>query len=249
MRFKDKIVVVTGSGKGIGRANAIDFAREGAKIVLVSRTLKDLEEVSLIINKIGSDSLIVRADVSREEDVKEIFEKALEKYKTVDILVNNAAIVIRKSILAMSLEEWKKQLDINLTGTFLCMREALKIMAKNNYGKIVIVSSEAGKKGCSMKCAYSSSKFGQLGLTESAAADIKSKGLNININAVCPSGVDTPLTRKNYPKIDYSKAGFMNPGDISKVILFLASEEAKNLKGNSIEVYDGQFLNIDPFSD
>jgi len=249
MRFKDKIVVVTGSGKGIGRANAIDFARERAKVILVSRTLKDLEEVSLRVKEAGSDSLIVQADVSKEEDVKKIFKRALEKYKTVDILVNNAAIVIRKNILVMSLEEWQKQLDINLTGTFLCMREALKIMAEKNYGKIINVSSEAGKKGCSMKSAYSSSKFGQLGLTESAAADIKSKGLNININAVCPAGVDTPLTRKNYPKINYLKAGFMDPKDISKVILFLASEDAKNLKGNSVELYDGQFLNIDPFSD
>lgn len=247
MKFKNKVVVVTGAGKGIGREIAIDFAREGARVVLASRTVKDLEEVSNEIKKIGLESLIVQTDVSKEDDVKNLFEKTMEAYHTVDILVNSAAISLvgkeSNRITSLSLKEWQYHLDVNLTGTFLCMREALKIMVKNNYGKVINISSEAGKKGCSLKSAYCSTKFGQIGLTESASADVKNK--NININVVCPAGVDTPLLRINYPDLDYDKAGFMQPSDISKVVLFLASEEASAIKGASVDVHGDHLQNID----
>ena len=167
-RFIDKIVIVTGSGKGIGKAIAIDFAREGAKVVLVSRTEEDLIKVSEEIKSAGSKSLIVKADVSKESDVKKFFKKALKEYGTVDILVNNAAIQVRNNIMNISIDEWKNHLDINLTGTFLCMREALKIMVKKNYGKIINISSTAARRAWSTGSSYCSSKSGMLGLTEAA---------------------------------------------------------------------------------
>ena len=247
-RFKGKTVVVTGAGKGIGRGIAIDFARQGANVVIVSRTLDDLEKVSSEIRQSGSDGLIVQADVSKEDEVKKIFEETVKKYKTVDILVNNAAISLvgkdNNRITSLSLEEWQQHLDVNLTGTFLCIREALKIMVEKNYGKIIVISSEAGKKGSSLKAAYCSTKFGQIGLAESASADIKGK--NINVNIVCPAGVDTPLARINYPELDFKKFGFMETSDVSKVVLFLAGEEARAIKGATIDVYGGQLQNIDP---
>lgn len=247
-RFKDKVVVVTGAGRGIGKAIAEDFAREDARLVLASRTISDLEKVKVNITEMGSESLIVKADVSKEKDVINIFESALNEYGTVDVLVNNAAIGVSgkesSRITSLTLKEWQYHIDVNLTGTFLCLREALKIMVKNNYGKVIVISSEAGKKGSSLKCAYSSTKFGQIGLAESASADIKKK--NININIVCPAGVDTPLAREGYPDLDFKKYGFMKTSDISKVVLFLASEEAAAMKGSIVDVYGGQLQNIDP---
>lgn len=239
-RFIGKIAIVTGSGKGIGKAIAVDFAREGAKVVLVSRTEKDLINVSEEIKRVGSKSLVVKADVSKEDDVKKIFKKTIKDYKTVDILVNNAAIQVRNHILDISTDEWKKHIDINLTGVFFCMREALKIMVKNNYGKIINISSEMGKKGFSTASSYCASKFGILGLTEASAADLVDK--NININAICPSGVETPLVQKSYPDIDFLKTKLMKPEEISKVVLFLASDDAKAIKGSFIDVCGGQNL-------
>lgn len=233
-------MIVTGAGKGIGKAIAIDFAKEGAKLVLVSRTISDLIEVSDKIKKIGAQSIIVQADVSKVVDVQKIFKKTVEEYQTVDILVNNAAIQIRNHILDVSIDEWKDHLDINLTGAFLCSQEALKIMVIKNYGKIINIASEGGKRAWSTGSSYCASKFGMLGLTEASAADVKDK--EININAVCPSGVDTPLVRKSYPKLDFSKIKLMNSEDISKVVLFIASEKAKAIKGSFISVSAGQTL-------
>jgi len=184
--------------------------------------------------------LIVQADVSKEDNVKEIFEKTLRNFKTIDILINNAAIQIRNHILDVSIEEWKAHLDINLTGAFLCSKEALKVMINNNYGKIINISSEGGKKAWSTGSSYCSSKFGMLGLTEASASDVKDK--EININAICPSGVDTPLVRKSYPKLDFANIKLMESEDISKVVLFIASEEAKAIKGSFISVSAGQTL-------
>ena len=239
-RFIGKVAIITGSGKGIGKAIAIDFAREGAKVILVSRTEKDLINVSEEIKRAGSKSLVVKADVSKEDDVKKIFKKTIKEYKTLDILVNNAAIQVRNHILYIPTDEWKKHIDINLTGVFFCMREALKIMVKNNYGKIVNISSNMGKKGFSTTSSYSASKFGILGLTEASAADLVDK--NININAICPAGVETPLAHKSYPDIDFSKVKLMKPEEISKVVLFLASDDAKAIKGSFIDVCGGQKL-------
>jgi NAD(P)-dependent dehydrogenase (short-subunit alcohol dehydrogenase family) len=213
--------------------------------------MEDLKKVKDEIEDEGADCLIVQADVSSEKDVKQIFDKTLEKYNTVDILVNNAAVSIvgkdSSRVTNLTLKEWQRQIDINLTGTFLCLKEALKIMAKNDYGKVIVISSEAGKKGCSLKAAYCATKFGQIGLAESASADMKSK--NININIVCPAGVDTPLAQENYPELDFEAYGFMVPTDISRVVLFLASEKAAAIKGATIDIHGGQLQNIDQHDD
>ena len=237
MLLKDKISIITGAGRGIGKETAIDFAKEGSNVVLVSRNMEELIEVK----KELEDTFDVRAfpitaDISSEEDVKELFKKTIAEFDRLDILVNNAGVHLRKSIIDTSVNEWDKVMEINLRGTFLCCREALKIMMKQNYGKIINVSSESGTKGSANQGAYCTSKFGQLGLTQVLADE--AKDFNININAVLPSATDTKLLKDSYPEFDCSI--FINPQDIAKTITFVASENAKAIKGASIEVYNAQ---------
>jgi NAD(P)-dependent dehydrogenase (short-subunit alcohol dehydrogenase family) len=238
MRFKDKVVIITGAGKGIGKAIALDFAKEGAKTVILSRTEKDIISVFNEINKMNMECLPLVADVSREEDVLKVYSETLNKFNTVDILINNAAVQFRTKIVDSTLEEWNFTLNVNLTGAFLFCREALKIMIKNNYGKIINISSDAGKTAFAELGAYSASKFGLAGLTEAIAKEVAD--YNINVNAVCPASVDTELTRRMHMHMDYSKIKVMKSEDISKIVLFLASEDSRVMKAVSLEAYDGQ---------
>jgi len=239
-RFLNKVVIVTGSGRGIGKAIAIAFAKEGANVILTSRSEKELNQVSEQIRNLAGECFSIRTDVSKEMEVVNLFETVLNKFGTVDILVNNAAIQIRKKVTEMTIDDWNMQIDINLTGTFLCSKEALKIMTGNNYGKIITISSESGRKGWGTGSAYCASKAGQISLTEAMASEVKN--YNININTILPAAVDTPLLKKSYPNIDYLKIDLLTPEEVSSIVLFLASEDAKGIKGSCIEVYGGQNL-------
>ena len=146
-KFKDKTVIVTGAGRGIGRAIALDFARDGGKIILVSRTKSELNDVCQAIKRSGGQCMAITADVSKESDVKKVFSIALESFGTVDILINNAGHGSEnKSIVDVDTEEWDEMLDTNLRSIFLFSREALKIMIKKNYGKIINIASLAERK-------------------------------------------------------------------------------------------------------
>jgi len=244
MLLKDKVAVITGAGKGIGRETAIDFAKEGSNLVLVSRTMSDLEELVKETESYGIKSLAVTADVSETMDVKKIFDTALSKFGKLDILVANAGIHLRKSIPDTSLEEWEKLLKVNLTGTFLCCREAVKIMMAKNFGKIIIVSSESGTRGSAFQGAYCTTKFGQLGLMEVLADEVKD--YNINVNAVLPSATNTKLLRDSYPEVNHSL--LIKPVQIATVITFMASEKSDAIKGSVIPVYNAQNLKPNLFN-
>ncbi|MFA5014665.1 MAG: SDR family oxidoreductase [Actinomycetota bacterium] len=238
-RFTNKVVLITGAGRGIGRATAINFAKEGAKIALISRTEKELNEVCNEIKKSRGECIKVKADVSREIDILNFIRTTKEKFGTIDILVNNAGAHIEKEIIDLDSDEWDYVLDVNLKATFLCSREALKIMVKKNYGKIInIASMMAGRKGLAKIGAYCAAKSAVISLTVSMASEVKE--FNININAVKPSRVETEMFKKFHP--DYVKPNFMKPEDIAKVVLFLASEDAKAIKGAAIDVHNGQDL-------
>jgi NAD(P)-dependent dehydrogenase (short-subunit alcohol dehydrogenase family) len=244
MLLKDKVAVITGAGRGIGRETAIDFAREGANLVLVSRTISDLEKLVKETEKFGIKSIAVAADVTKTEDVNKIFDITLKKFNKLDILVSNAGIHLRKSIQDTSLEEWENMLKTNLTSTFLCCREAAKIMIAKNYGKIIIVSSESGTKGSACQGAYCTTKFGQLGFMEVLADEVKD--YNINVNAVLPSATNTQLLRDSYPEINHSL--LIKPGQIATVITFMASEKSSAVKGSAIPVYNAQNLKPNLFN-
>ncbi|MCL5070025.1 MAG: SDR family oxidoreductase, partial [Actinobacteria bacterium] len=191
MLLENKIAIITGAGRGIGRATAINLAREGADVVVVSRNAKELEDTAAEAARFGHKTQIITADVSIEEDVKSLFGKTLEVFKRIDIIVNNAGMHLRKSVEDTSVEEWDNVMAVNLRSTFLCSREAVKIMKKQNYGKIINISSESGTKGSAFQGAYCTSKFGQIGFTEVLQDELKE--YNINVNSVLPSGTDTKL--------------------------------------------------------
>jgi NAD(P)-dependent dehydrogenase (short-subunit alcohol dehydrogenase family) len=236
MLLKNKIAIITGAGKGIGKETALDFAREGADLVLAGRTLEDLEKISKQVDKYDIKTLCITVDIASEIEVKKMVNDTLNTFGRIDILVANAGIHLRKTIIDTSVAEWDEMMEINLRGTFLCCREAIKVMMGQDYGKIVIISSESGKKGSASQGAYCATKFGQIGFTEVLTDEVKD--YNINVNAVLPSATNTPLIRKSYPEVNHE--ALTKPESIAKVITFMASENASAIKGASVAVWNAQ---------
>ena len=238
-RFKGKIILITGAGRGIGRAAALRFAAEGGRMLLVSRTSSELASACKEIYSMGSDCSFIAADVSEEKEIKKVFKKLRAEFGTLDILVNNAGRgSMGKPVIEIDIEDWDKILNTNLRSVFLFSREALKIMIPKKQGKIINIASMAGRKGIAIRGVYSSSKFGVIGLTESMAAEVRD--LDININAINPGMVETRTFRHAHPV--YNEPDLLMPDDIAKVILFLASEDSKGIKGSIIDVTNGQHL-------
>lgn len=244
MLLKDRVAIITGAGKGIGKETAIDFAKEGANVVLVSRTQTDLAQLSEQIKFFGVKSIAVTGDIASEKDVKKIFDTAISAFGRIDIIVANAGIHLRKSVIDTTVADWDRMMEINLRGTFLCCKEAAKIMIKQNYGKIIIISSESGKKGSASQGAYCTTKFGQLGLMEVLQDELKD--YNINVNAVLPSATDTPLLRTSYPEVNHSL--LLRAEQIAKVITFVASDNASGVKGAAYAVWGAQNLKPNLFN-
>ncbi len=237
INLTNRVALVTGAGRGIGREIALEYGKLGADLVLVSRTKTEIERVSkACIDRFNVKSIAIEADISIEDEVFKVFRGLKDNFSKIDILVNNASIYLKKDILNISVKEWDDIISVNLRGMFLCCREALRIMIPRNYGKIINISSESGTKGFALESAYNTSKFGQLGLTKSLANELK--GYNININAILPSATNTKLFREAYPEVDTQN--ILQPSDIAKIAVFLASDYSKVLKGVSIEAYNGQ---------
>jgi NAD(P)-dependent dehydrogenase (short-subunit alcohol dehydrogenase family) len=186
-RFAGKIVVVTGAGGGnIGRALALGFAREGARVVAVGRTESSLTDVASKIGELGGECMVSAADVSVEADVVRLFAEVSERFGPVDILLNNAAVNLKCDTVDTDVQDWDRVIDVNLRGPFLCSREALKQMIPQGHGRIINIASMAGKEALATRGAYCASKFGLLGLTEAMAAEVNH--LDIVINAICCHG-------------------------------------------------------------
>ena len=225
MSLDGKVSIITGGGGGIGSAVAYRFAEEGAKVVVASRTENDLEKVISKIGAMGKEAIGIPTDVSSEKDVKDLVDRTVERFGTVDILVNNAGIGYRNAVVDTPLEEWKRVIDVNLSGTFLCSRAVLPHMMEQKYGKIINISSGWGKRGYPLHSAYVASKFGMAGFTESLAKEVKD--YNIVVEVVFPGAVDTPIThfvsdeefrRLGYPERDT----WLKPEDIAEAVTLLA---------------------------
>lgn len=234
MSIQNKIAIITGAGRGIGRATALRFAREGAKVVLFSRSADNVNKVADEMRGQGGEALAIVGDVSREEDVRRLFEQAMAKYGRVDILVNCAGIVEVRRFVEMDAETWDRVLNVNLRGTFLCCLEAFRVMAQQQSGVIINLSSLSGVKNVEKfpgLSAYNVSKSGVAGLTEILA--VEGKPYNIRVCAVSPGAVDTEMLRKAAPHL---KAG-MTPDDMADILLFLADDSGRMLSGTNLEIF------------
>jgi 3-oxoacyl-[acyl-carrier protein] reductase len=232
MHLKGKTAVVTGGSRGIGKAAAAALAKEGANIVIASRTLRVLKKTANEIERSGAEVLPARADVSSEKDVVKMVRKAVERFRRIDILVNNAGIAIRKPLVETSEKEWNRVIEVNLKSAFICSKYVLPYMVEQAEGVIINISSVAGKHGFSGFSAYSASKFGIIGLTESLAKEVEEYG--IRVYAVCPGGVDTRMYHSLFPQ---SHSAFLQkPEDVAERVVQLCLPGCRVRTGSSIEV-------------
>ena len=246
MRLKDKVALVTGGGRGIGRAIVLSLAKEGADIVACDINLENLKEVAAEVEKLGRRVLILKTDVSKMGEVEEMVKKALDKFTKIDILVNNAGITRDNLILRMSEQEWDQVLDINLKGTFNCLKMVTRPMMKARSGRIINIASVVGIMGNPGQANYAASKAGIIGLTKSAAKELASRG--INVNAVAPGFIETTMTEalgdeakeKLTSQIPLKRLGEV--ADVANLVVFLASADASYITGEVIKVDGGMLM-------
>ncbi len=234
MSIKDQVAIITGAGRGVGRATALRFAREGARVVLFSRTPTPLNDVASELGSHGYPFLSIVGDVSREEDVQALFQEVMHTFGRVDMLVNCAGVVAVRPFIEMDASTWDHVLGVNLRGTFLCCREAFRIMASQRSGVIVNLSSLSGVKGVEKfpgLSAYNVSKAGVASLTEILA--VEGKPYNIRVCAVSPGAVDTEMLKQAAPHL---QAG-MTPEDLAEILLFMVDESGKKLSGTNLEIF------------
>lgn len=229
MRLRGQTAVVTGGGKGIGRAICLALAREGANIAVVARTEKDIRETSRMVENEGRRALAVSTDIRIEEDVENMVSEVVDTFGRIDILVNNAGVAYRKYMVDTSREEYENIMDTNVKGMFFCTKYALPHLLKRGEGRIINISSGAGKHGIPKLSIYCASKFAVIGFTESIAYEI---GGGIQVYAVCPASVDTDM----YSSL-YSDEPVLKPEDVAREVLELCLPETTLPSGSSVDVY------------
>ena len=255
MKFKDQTVIVTGAGRGIGRSVAARFAEEGARVALVARTEKELHDTAELLRLRKATCLALPADITERGAAEGCVARAEKELGPVDILVNNAGVFLWRPFLKLTPDEWDTVLLTNLTGAANFCRAVLPGMVARRRGRIVNVSSEAGRVGVNVSSihgmrgdanlsAHSAAKFGLIGLTQSLAREFREH--NIAVNAVCPGTVENKLDETDAEDRRAPLAEKLWPRDVARAILFLASDDAAGITGAALEVLGGTHLTIHP---
>lgn len=239
-----KVAVITGAGRGIGRAIALQFAQYGSKVVLNYRnSIAQVEELLSAIKEAGGEAIAVQADISKEDEAKKLIGEAVKTYGRLDVLVNNAGITKDNLLMKMSETDFDSVIDINLKGTFFCMKHASTVMLKQKSGKIVNISSVVGLTGNIGQVNYAASKAGVIGMTKTAARELASRG--ITVNAVAPGFIETDMTDALSDKVKEATVAniplkrYGIAEEVAGAVSFLASEAANYITGQVLQVDGG----------
>jgi 3-hydroxybutyrate dehydrogenase len=252
--LRGRTAVITGGGRGIGKAIALDLARAGVRVAVAARSRDEIQAVAAQAKSLGVEAVPIPADVANADSVRDLFRQARAMLGPIDILVNGAGIAASALLDRTSDDLWRSILETNLSGTFYGLREALPEMAKRGWGRVVNLASIAGKTGLPYISAYAASKHGVLGLTKCAALEVAQKG--VTVNAVCPGYVDTPMTDQSIARIaektgkpaelvrrkleEASPQGrLFTAEEVSALVLFLCSEEARGITGQALSLDGG----------
>ncbi|MEA2204646.1 MAG: 3-hydroxybutyrate dehydrogenase [Blastocatellia bacterium] len=258
MKLENRLTLITGGGRGIGRAIALAFAREGASVVVAARSLDQIESVAKEIRASGAIAAAIACDVADAASVQRMFSQIRDQFgRGPDILVNNAGIAESATVDKTSDELWQRHIGVNLSGTFFCTRAVVPEMMASGWGRIINIASIAGKTGAPYIAAYSASKHGVLGLTRSVALEVALKG--VTVNAICPGYVDTEMTSRGIENIT-AKTGknaddalaalkrmspqnrLVTSEEVAALALLLASEDGRGINGQAINVDGGTVL-------
>jgi len=232
MKLAGKVAIVTGAGRGIGRATSLVFAREGADVVAVARTQSEIEAVASQVRARGRRALALPTDLSEESQIEAMVHKTLEEFGRIDILVNNAAAPAQHPVVEMPTEAWHYVINVNLTAPFLACRAVLRPMIRQRSGSIVNVSSRAAKVGRVRRSAYCASKAGLVAFTMALAKEVEE--YNIRVNALLPGPVNTKMLGDE-PQI--LKERILLPEAVADPILFLACDDSRGMTGTCIDVF------------
>jgi NAD(P)-dependent dehydrogenase (short-subunit alcohol dehydrogenase family) len=255
MLLKDKVAVITGGGRGIGRAIALAYAHEGAQLVLAARTLAGLEETRRMVADLGGEALVAPTDISEAESVAALAQKTREHFGRVDILVNNSGIAGPTAPLwEITTDDWEATFAVNVRGTFLCCRAFLPMMIAQSSGSIIIIGSMTGKRPLMGRTPYAASKLALVGLARTLAWETGPHGIRVNVISPGPvegERIETVIRKQAEVKgisIDEARQGFLRdsplnrlipPQDVAAAAVFLASDQASSITGEDLNVSAG----------
>jgi len=246
MILKDRVALITGGARGIGREMALLFAREGADVSICDINDESIQATVKEIESTGVRALGLKVDVTNSVQVEEMAGKVLDKFSKIDILINNAGITRDGLLLRMKEEDWDAVIGVNLKGVFLCSKEAVKVMAKQRYGRIVNIASIVGEMGNAGQANYSASKAGVIALAKTVAREFASRG--ITCNAVAPGFIETAMTQALSEKVraELAKqiplARLGTPDDVAEGVLFLVSDAAGYITGQVLNINGGMYM-------
>lgn len=244
---KKRTILITGASGALGRELSKYFIEKNNNVILHYNSHPNkLEEIKNIINKFNAESLILRSDICNEREIEEMFFLIEKKFSTLDVVINNAGIHIDGSLSKLSLEDWKKVIDVNLTGSFLCSKYAIPLMKKGNFGRIINFSSVVGQKGEFGTSSYAASKSGLFGLTKTLAREVAKYNITVNTVVLGYFSIgmidDVPLEMKQRLLNEIPMKRFGDPKELCSLVHYLSSEDASYITGQTISINGGYYM-------